>query len=822
MSGQRIFTQISMVLILAVSICLSFPVSGQAPTPTPSPVIDPALETVISSGATADFLVTFSEQADLAPAYTMDWDSRGEFVYQALQETAQRSQADAQAYLTGRGIAYKSFIAGNELFVYAGDAAAVSALSVSAKIASIQAKEPAALELLPPVEVSAAGPQPAQTSAIEWNISDTRAPDFWAAYNRRGEGIRVGIFSTGVKPDHAALSSKFACGTDFTNPSCWLDASGVCSGVMCDQNGIGTFATGIVLGGQGSLNQIGMAPDATWIACNAYSGGSLPAAFLNACFDWFLAPGGNPANRPQIILANWTISTPGDTMFQAKVQALRAAGIFPVFSAGNSGPACSTIRSPGAYPEAFASASHDNTRTIASFSSRGPSVFGDTPYLKPSLSAPGVAVRSSWNDGAYSTVNGGSVSSAHIAGAVALLWSLYPDLVGSVDRTMQVLQNGADLPPADPSACGTPLNGPGNYTYGAGYLNVLASAQLRMQRWWVEPAAPFEYNRFDCAWFDDGSGRSVYNQRVYCMGGRNNTSYLSAIWMFDPFAKTWTDTGRDMVTPVANYHALVLKDAAGLGIYVVSGHSGPTIVSPAVQRFYPKTGTVEQLSEDPWPFQVASTAVNPGGCAVANQKIYCFGGYTNLDAPYVHAQTWEYDPGRTPGSRWQRILTAELSVPRAYIQVAVDGSTIYAMGGDSFDGGTLTALTTVEALNVLNLAAGWQVKAPLPVASGEGQGFAWASRLYVAGGGAWPDRTAEVQEYDVAANTWNIGFTDLWYPRRDQAGVLIPLLTPSDTDPFPSMWVFGGNITGDVQPFGRPEYYLLPSTYIFMPLALTK
>ncbi len=65
------------------------------------------------------------------------------------------------------------------------------------------------------------------------------------------------------------------------------------------------------------------------------------------------------------------------------------------------------------------------------------------------------------------------MASPHTAGAVALLWSCNPGLIGQIDLTFQALQNGADAPtPANP-ACGVPPDGQGTYDDGYGYLNIL-------------------------------------------------------------------------------------------------------------------------------------------------------------------------------------------------------------------------------------------------------------------------------------------------------------------------------------------------------------
>src|SRR4030065_2053239 len=74
-----------------------------------------------TSDGAADFIVRFTEQADLFSAYSMDWDARGEFVYNTLRETADRSQANAKTILAARGLPYHTFIAGHALYVGAGN-----------------------------------------------------------------------------------------------------------------------------------------------------------------------------------------------------------------------------------------------------------------------------------------------------------------------------------------------------------------------------------------------------------------------------------------------------------------------------------------------------------------------------------------------------------------------------------------------------------------------------------------------------------------------------------------------------------------------------
>ena len=150
--------------------------------------------------------------------------------------------------------------------------------------------------------------------------------------------------------------------------------------------------------GDPGTNQIGVAPHAKWIAAKG------------CCLDTALISSGpvdprpdrsqrqnpRPDLRPDIVNNSWGGGS-GDPFFQPEVQAWIAAGIFPAFSNGNSGPACGTAGSPGDLPETYAAGAFDQNGNIAGFSSRGPSAFGG--IIKPNIAAPGVNVRSSTSGG---------------------------------------------------------------------------------------------------------------------------------------------------------------------------------------------------------------------------------------------------------------------------------------------------------------------------------------------------------------------------------------------------------------------------------------
>jgi subtilisin family serine protease len=152
-----------------------------------------------------------------------------------------------------------------------------------------------------------------------------------------------------------------------------------------------------------------------------------------------------------------------------------------VASAGNGGPLCGTVDDPIAiYDATFSVGAHSSNGAIASFSSRGAVTVDGSGRRKPDISAPGVSVRSAWVNKTFNTISGTSMASPHVAGAVALLWSAVPDLVGEIDLTEQVLIKSATPVPLNQCGEGGTPVAPNN-TYGFGRLDVLAAVQMAQQ-----------------------------------------------------------------------------------------------------------------------------------------------------------------------------------------------------------------------------------------------------------------------------------------------------------------------------------------------------
>jgi hypothetical protein len=345
----------------------------------------------------------------------------------------------------------------------------INGLAVTATRAVIE--ELAALPIVARISPDATIFAPAMGSqqsggAPEPNISLVNAPALWAL-GVRGQGIVVANLDTGVDLSHPDLATKWRGGANS-----WFDPTGqhlTPADVAGASSGHGTWTMGVMVGGGAGGTIIGVAPDAQWIAAKIFNNqGSATVAGIHAALQWLLDPDGDPNtdDAPQVVNNSWTFQNPGCNLeFQLDLQALRAAGITPIFAAGNGGPSSGTSYSPANYPEALAVGAINNNNAIYNNSSRGPAACGEAPSIYPELVAPGVNVKTTNLYGLYTSQTGTSLAAPHVTGALALLLSAYPDLMVE-EQTSALLASASDL--GDSGA---------DNTFGFGRLDALAAYQ---------------------------------------------------------------------------------------------------------------------------------------------------------------------------------------------------------------------------------------------------------------------------------------------------------------------------------------------------------
>lgn len=398
--------------------------------------------TTLPPEETTRFIVHLTEQPLLAEeALPLEKIARRQAVVTQLQDFAAASQASLLrdlAYQQAQGtvVHFQPLWIINAVIVE-GNAAAVSTLSVRADVASLSL-DVAQQYLVEPTDVLASSPP----TGFTWGLERIMAPHTWYGLGINGAGIVVAIMDTGVDWQHPALTANYRGnqGGNTNHTGNWYDAVEN-SPEPIDPHFHGTHVAGTAVGQLG----IGVAPGAQWIGVrmlNSYGQG-FPSE-IHLAFQWLLAPAGNPALAPDVVNASWGSGDTGDTTYQADIQMLHAAGILPVFAAGNSGPDTGSVGSPAGLPGVLAVGAVDSRDMVTWFSSRGPSPL--TNEVKPDLVAPGGGVLSSLPGGNYGVKSGTSMATPHVAGAAALLLSANPQL--TYQQVYQLLRDTAA--PIDP------------------------------------------------------------------------------------------------------------------------------------------------------------------------------------------------------------------------------------------------------------------------------------------------------------------------------------------------------------------------------------
>lgn len=391
--------------------------------------------------------VILADQADVSAAAALfDYDERRLFVYRTLTGHALATQAALRRDLDRFGIAYTPYYLVNGLEVEGN-------LLVKFWLQ----QHPAVDRVLPapilrplPAPVTALGFGEAERPpAPPWHLDLIRAPAVWAEWGIRGAGVTIGQSDSGVQWDHPALADGYRgqTGMEPDHNYNWFDPWED-SRLPVDTFGHGTHTLGTALG-----DGIGVAPDASWFACRNLARNVGNAAYYLDCMQFMLAPfpldgdpfrDGDPTRSAHVTNNSWGCpqgleGCDANALLPA-AEALRAAGIFTVVSAGNDGPSCSSVDSALAlYDAVFTIGAINARRNLTSFSSVGPVLADGSGRIKPDLVAPGAEILSAMPGDGYGLADGTSSAGPHVAGVVALLWSANPALIGDIETTEEIL-----------------------------------------------------------------------------------------------------------------------------------------------------------------------------------------------------------------------------------------------------------------------------------------------------------------------------------------------------------------------------------------------
>lgn len=501
--GAFRFVVLMRIFYLSFSMCLLLVSQTFAQS------LDPVLEKQFQTAEVVPVMILLREQADLSMARQLRGKSaKGQWVYEQLKRTADRTQEPVKNWLASNRVDFRSFWIVNMI---SADLSREQVVSVDSR--------PDVLAVYPVMPVVQEPIREERTleartpSAIPYGIALVRAQEVWDQ-GVTGKGVTIGGQDTGVKWDTRAIAEQYRgnLGDTVIHDYAWYDAiheidtvnnndsivlpsnnpCGLESVVPCDDNGHGTLTLGTALGWDKEMDeQIGMAPDAEWMACRCMERGyGTPVTYME-CFQFFLAPtdvlGNNPRPdlAPDVINNSWACPPmegchPGNfDVMEMVVGNLRDAGIVVVASAGNTGPDCGSVSTPAAmYQQAFAVGAVAENDSIWRGSSRGPVLVDSSGRVKPDITAPGVRVRTVVPGDRFIEATGTSLAGPHVAGLVALILEARPDLRGEVDLIEEIMRTTAVRKYTLQNCAGdTPETYPNN-SYGYGRIDAFEAVEL--------------------------------------------------------------------------------------------------------------------------------------------------------------------------------------------------------------------------------------------------------------------------------------------------------------------------------------------------------
>lgn len=270
-------------------------------------------------------------------------------------------------------------------------------------------------------------------------------------HNIKGKGIGVAILDTGIYK-HPDFGNRIIAFQDFlhhkTEPY--------------DNNGHGTHVAGIIAG-DGSMSNgecTGVAPECNLIGVKVLDQrGNGNVTDVLAGLQWVI----HNKDNYNIRVVNISVGTMArsaedeESMLVKGVNAAWDAGLVVVVAAGNNGPGPSTITVPGISRKIITVGASDDDQSVEVYGSQMVDYSGRGPtyscIMKPDLVAPGSNIMSCKvmnrfngfkNQVAYTKKSGTSMSTPIVAGSIALLLGIHPELT-NLEVKMKLKESTDDL-----------------------------------------------------------------------------------------------------------------------------------------------------------------------------------------------------------------------------------------------------------------------------------------------------------------------------------------------------------------------------------------
>jgi subtilisin family serine protease len=279
-----------LVLLIAGTVAAVLLLSGNLALAAPlAPELRQRMETA-GPGGKVPIIIHFADRLDMQPfarrAHGRDRATARAEMVRGLRDHARRSQGPLQNFLRQQGREP------SELWL-------INALAAQVPPALVETL--AAWPGVAVVELDGQVPRPAPvtlavTAPPTDNIANIGAKSLWDA-GFSGLGVVVASFDSGVDARHPDLVTRWRGGSNS-----WFDPY-TATPEPTDTDGHGTAVTSLMVGGAAMPanlggNNIGVAPDAQWIAAKIFPAvGNADNSMIHRAFQWAINPDGNPAVR---------------------------------------------------------------------------------------------------------------------------------------------------------------------------------------------------------------------------------------------------------------------------------------------------------------------------------------------------------------------------------------------------------------------------------------------------------------------------------------------------------------------------------------------
>ena len=241
---------------------------------------------------------------------------------------------------------------------------------------------------------------------MPYGIETIKAPSVWDK-GEQGEGVVIAVLDTGIDTFHPDLADRIIDGRNFTN-------EGNSDDIM-DRNGHGTHVAGTICGERNDKGVIGVAPKSKLLIGKVLNRmGSGNYSDITRAIRWATKWRGRNGERVRVINMSLGGPIPDRRQYQAILDAC-AQGIMVVVASGNEGDGDESSLEygyPALYNECITVAASNEENKLARFSSNSRQV---------DVIAPGVNILSTYPVGKYAILNGTSMATPHVSGALALI-----------------------------------------------------------------------------------------------------------------------------------------------------------------------------------------------------------------------------------------------------------------------------------------------------------------------------------------------------------------------------------------------------------------